>query len=1493
MSEEFRRDYLVRLPLPLAQLYSRAFNASHGRSLHDNAYYLFETLIKLGASVAAAAYVDTGPRTASIDRLLDALRRPLISDWLALFLSLAEHFDGSTANQGPDGPTPPPLGHLWAHLKRPRREPSDLLSLYRRIKNGPDGPPSPDSRSCTALEVLNCLVSYRNKVLGHGAVRADAFYGVELGPLLLRAAGELLAEGELDVIGPRGSRLVALSGVRTTDDGRTEVDLRELIGMKGERAGALVCDPRVASTFRPNQVAVIWPGRALPLRLDPFLGFREGDLTDEVVFLNGVRKGGLAEYLGHSTGQTVREHVSEGDLVRLFSGKAGREADRGEIPEFHILGQIGRGGMGVVHLARQCSLERLVALKTLAPEADAAGAALDRFNREMRLLARCEHPNVVKVLASGTLPDGRLYYAMEYIPGCDLDAVWRELAATAGAARPTTLGAGEWTRAVTAACRKNAAPSAEPPPDPVPGPPTPDDDQPGGYVRRVVGLVRETSLALEAVHGRQVVHRDVKPSNLMVTPDGARIVLLDFGLAKLQEAERTDSLPADALRLSLRYAAPEQLEVQGKKGRVGPATDVRALGITLWELLTLRRLFAEAEDVRSLAACILNRPVPGLREADPGFDPDVAAVVAAATEREPADRLPTAAKLADYLGLYLDGKPLPIRPPSAVELAVRWARAHRPAVVAAALAAAAVVLTVVAAFLVVDRRRREAEWLSARLALDRGQSLCARQQVDLGMLYMARGLELAPADRPAFGEAVRANLNAWSGQFLHHGGQIGCDGPVHAAAFGPGGTVVAVAGLDGIVRVAEAATSRVVHALEHGGSVECLAFSPDGRRLVSGGFDGTVRFWDAGQGRLLFTSRHGGPVRQVAFSPDGATVLTASDDGRATLRDPVDGRALRSFTHAGPVYAAAFSPDSRLVATGSADNTAKVWDVKGAERHTSRFHGAVKSLAFSHDGRHLAVGTDEPGGEHRDGYLGSPRLIELEGFKSVSLSYSGAVHVLAFSPDDRLLAVTGPQPIVTVLNVGQPGAAPLSLTHGDTVTAVAFGPDGRTVVTGSRSGELGLWRVTDGRLAAPMLTFQEAVMVLAVPPGRETVLVGGASLGARLLRPWANPTAPPTVLGQADDDPVGALAFSPSGHLLVTGHEATAAYVSSGGHDAARVWNADGGALVRTLRRDDRDRTRVSAVAFSRDGDWIATGHVVLDERDSALTAVAVETRLWRARDGALERAFPHRMGYGNAVTALAFSPDGRLLLAGDSSGALSLLERGARREPAGGRSGQAAHVLPTGVVAVGFNPDGAGVSVSRDRTVHVWDLSGGVLGLPVRSVVVPGRVLGLSADGGCVVTQVDLRSVRVWTTSGGVPVGGPLVQDAEVHAATVSHDGRMVCVGFGEGQAQLWSLADGVKIGPPLSEENDPALVRGLVFSPDGSAVAAGHASGVARVWAIPRPLAGDPVKVRLWCQLITGKALDTSEEPYELDAASWLSCRDTLYGAAPPAREAAVTGQ
>ncbi len=759
---DFRRDYLVRLPLPLAQLYSRAHNAKSPRERHDNAFYLFEAAAKLLAITSAAWYLDEVTRinlarVPALDRMLAQLVLPSLGQWVGMLRELTRYF-----GERVDSDTHP-WGGISQRLGVQRKDLPAILALYQRIKHGADGKQAGD-QSCSLLGVLEALVQYRNGVFGHGAGRFESFYAEEMGPLLFPAINELFSDPALDPLGPKGARLVYITEVRVLENGGRQIGLRDLVGTQSERMAPLELSAEQSEAVLPNRVAMIWPGRLVPLRLDPLLRYLETDLSEEVLFLNRDRNGRHVEYLSYTTGRTERDRSMMPDLAELLSrvtNNTVREEDlrrlseqtfsetpsvemlftRGveaaqEGGEYDLIAEIGRGGMGVVYLARQKSLGRLVALKMLPSDLAGDEVALARFKREIRHLARCDDPHIVKILANGTLPDGRIYYTMEYVQGSDLEMVWRELAGEVATSSTTSLGNTTWAKAVLTASRKQrskaeaASRSARdassdsrdtPVSHVLPLPALPElpsaADDPGGYIRRVVMLIRDVAVALQTIHDQGIVHRDVKPANLMLTPDGTRIVLMDFGLAKGETHALTASQQGGLLG-TLRYAAPEQLAAANFK--IGPAADVRALGVTLWELLTRQRLFGSANDEARLAQEVLTADVPRLRTIDPRFDRDLEAVVARATERRIADRISTAGKLADLLQLWLDGKPLPIRPPGSGEIAVRWIREHRGVVATASVALLAIIAALVTSFFTISAAKDRAE-LALALAKRQGE----------------------------------------------------------------------------------------------------------------------------------------------------------------------------------------------------------------------------------------------------------------------------------------------------------------------------------------------------------------------------------------------------------------------------------------------------------------------------------------------------------------------------------------------------------------------------------------------------------------------------------------------------------------------------------------------------------------------------------------------------------------------------------------------------
>jgi serine/threonine-protein kinase len=343
---------------------------------------------------------------------------------------------------------------------------------------------------------------------------------------------------------------------------------------------------------------------------------------------------------------------------------------RGDVPpctdsprrlgEYRIVREIGRGGMGVVYEAEQESLGRRVALKVLAPGALCDARQAERFQREARAAARLHHTNIVPVFAVGE-EAGTHYYVMQYIEGRPLDDVLAELRRLRDEAGPTT-------EKVPSAASSSSLLS--------------DPHRP--FAKSVAHLGVQVADALEYAAGQGVLHRDVKPSNLLLDVWGS-VWLADFGLAK---ATGTPDLTRSGdLFGTLRYLAPERFE-----GRADVRSDVYALGLTLYEVLALRPAF-DGNNQAELARQITTVEPPRLDRLNPHLPRDLVTIVHKAMARDPGDRYQTAAALAEDLRRFLDDRTILARRVSLPEQAVRWCR-RNPA--GAGLVAALLLLTVLA-----------------------------------------------------------------------------------------------------------------------------------------------------------------------------------------------------------------------------------------------------------------------------------------------------------------------------------------------------------------------------------------------------------------------------------------------------------------------------------------------------------------------------------------------------------------------------------------------------------------------------------------------------------------------------------------------------------------------------------------------------------------------------------------------------------------------------
>jgi WD40 repeat protein/serine/threonine protein kinase len=1389
-------DVLRRLPLPLAQLCRRAHNAWTPLERHLAAFYLWEASLKLLGSAAVVTYAGLGEADPELAECLQSLARPGLGHWWGivrrLLPVLAERRGGAFV----------PLRDLLLGKRRedlPRA--AGLDAALREHLEGKAG-----ARSGVYLaELLDRLVRYRNKEIGHGAAGArPAHFYESLGRSLLLGAAEVL--GRLDVLA--GRPLLYVAEVRQAPAGWL-AQRYELTGEAARRLEALEV-PRGAALPEAGQVYL---GGAGLVGLYPLVVYDPE--ANEAAFLSARRGRASTEYLCYTSGschvrpdlgtaqrgllaQVLGLEVSDEQVSRWAARSEVEEPPGPEAPpgrwtlgEYELLSELGRGGMGVVYRAWQPSLGRQVAVKKLLHGGDARTEA--RFQREIRALGRVEHPHLVKVFASGAEGD-EWFYAMELVEGAPLAAVCERLQGST--ASVTEVDLQTWRQAVSTACeaaRKAEKPlggAAPPGPTAAPAGGAAEREPAAGrgYVRQMAELVRQVAGAAHALHERGILHRDIKPGNVMLSPDGTQAVLMDLGLAQVADDEEGRLTRTRQFVGTLRYASPEQLG----GARLDRRADVYGLGATLWELLALRPLFGVTEQTPTpdLILKIQQAEPERLRRAHPGLPRDLEAVAHKCLEKAPERRYATAADLADDLGRWLEGKVVRARPVRGWERAAKWVR-RRPALAAAyGLLLVALVLGLGGGGALwlwqeADTARRRAEGAEkaarnahARLAVAlageqkanrekeaafKGQAKTERFWKD-HFTYLASIIQADRAVQDGEWETARRLLAecpaehcAWEWDYLRRRCRLdfltlkGHTGPVTGVAWSPDGTRLASASVDDTVRVWDLGTGRAAVTLKgHKAGVTGVAFSPDGRRLASASFDQTVRLWDLDGGRAVLTLEgHDGFVSGVAFRPDGRQLASASLDGKVRLWDLPSGRetqALRGPTDG--VTAVAWSPDGRRLACAG-DRTVRVWYVAGGrEALTLRGHtGVVWGVAWSPDGKRLASASEDR----------TIRVWDVEsGQAALTLKgHTGGAWGVAWSPDGQRLASASLDRTVRVWDLAGGREDSTLKGHTDLVRGVAWSPDGRRLASASVDQTVRIWNVVVGWQADTLTGHADGVKALAFSAdGRQLV----SASADKTLRVWdvaggQGAGAPLRGHGGA----VWAVASSWDGRQLASASE----------DRTVRVWDVPGGREVAILTGH---AAGVNGVAFRRDGLLLASGST-----DGTV-------RLWDLPSG--REARPPLKGHTKFVSGVAFSPDGTRLASASGDGTVRVWD------VATGRGTLTLKGHTAAVWGVAFSPDGLRLaSASFDQTVRVWDLRSGREALTLRGHT--GVVWGVawSPDGTRLASASEDRTVRLWDLPSGRTTLTLKGHTGTVTGVAFSPDGRRLASASEDKTVRLWEL--------------------------------------------------------------------------------------------------------
>ncbi|MBU6174564.1 MAG: serine/threonine-protein kinase, partial [Planctomycetes bacterium] len=322
--------------------------------------------------------------------------------------------------------------------------------------------------------------------------------------------------------------------------------------------------------------------------------------------------------------------------------------------DFEILREIGRGGMGVVYLAQQRSLQRQVALKMLPFAAILDPNQIARFHTEAQAAASLHHPNIVPVYSVGC-ERGVHFYSMQYIDGQTMEAFLQSL-------RQGNVLEHSWadsTSAIQSVGRHDSSPNSIQM--------TRRTLKSSNYIRQIVAKMADVAMALEFAHSRGIIHRDIKPSNLMMDR-GGNLWLTDFGLARIQDSQSV-TIDGDLVG-TLRYMSPEQ--ANGRTHLVDNRADIYSFGVTLYEMLTLHCAFEGSDRYEVLASIQRAKPLPP-RSMNPSISSDLETIIAKCMSPEKDDRYATAGELADDLHRFLNHQPIAARRPSVADRLGKWA----------------------------------------------------------------------------------------------------------------------------------------------------------------------------------------------------------------------------------------------------------------------------------------------------------------------------------------------------------------------------------------------------------------------------------------------------------------------------------------------------------------------------------------------------------------------------------------------------------------------------------------------------------------------------------------------------------------------------------------------------------------------------------------------------------------------------------------------------